>query len=290
MSWQIAAIIYSLMHAGFALVNQKFKIPGAVLGMWRGFGIFLALLPFSFFVTAPTSILFYVFVGINGILSGLSDNLYFEMSSRYNAGALLRFRPLSLIALILLWWIIYPEGLLKLLETPWIFTGVMLALACIPAAIFFIKKIPFSREALAFYTPLILLSTLVAFFNKMSMDQGEVESAIFYYILIQGAINGLTNTTLYLRHPDRKTFPSLFSKKVIKAGIAIIIALVGMQVAKNYAMKFTPNPAYVQAISYLSAVWATGFNWIRGIKDKSNIWAEFLLVFAAVALIALTKL
>ncbi len=135
MSWYISAIFYSFMHASFSLINQKFKIPGAVLAIWRGFGVFVVLLPFAFFISPPTSILFYVFVCINGILSGLYDNKLFEMSAKFGGGKFLRLRPLSLITLIILWWIISPESFFYIWNNQPIFWGIIGTLALVLFAI-----------------------------------------------------------------------------------------------------------------------------------------------------------
>lgn len=174
MSWYISAIFYSFMHASFSLINQKFKIPGAVLAIWRGFGVFVVLLPFAFFISPPTSILFYVFVCINGILSGLYDNKLFEMSAKFGGGKFLRLRPLSLITLIILWWIISPESFFYIWNNQPIFWGIIGTLALVLFAIFLIKKAPFSRDALISFLPIVAISTFVNIFNKMSMNQGSI--------------------------------------------------------------------------------------------------------------------
>lgn len=57
MLWVIDGLVYGFFTAIYTLFNQHYKLNGYVLGIWRGFGISLAFMPFCIFSGAGKRIL-----------------------------------------------------------------------------------------------------------------------------------------------------------------------------------------------------------------------------------------
>ena len=77
MLWIINGLVYGFFTALYTLVNQRNKINGYVLGIWRGFGIALLFLPFLFFLPLQTSAYNWFLLIFQGWMIGIYDSHLF---------------------------------------------------------------------------------------------------------------------------------------------------------------------------------------------------------------------
>ena len=287
--WWIAAIFFAFLSACFKLVNQQFKINPTVLMIWRGLGVAIVISPFLLFVSAPSHPLFYIIMIILGLLVAVADRLLFSAIAKFGAGPQSRLSPLAMVLTTLFWWILYPAKFLHLLGSPFILAGIILCLAACVMAVFILKKDKIDREVFLFILPIIILSSIIAILNKTAMSLAPFDQAVVYYIFIQSFVAGSMSLLIYrIKHYQVGT-RQVFSPSSIKAGMLIVLFLILSLICKNYSMVHTANPGYVQVINLSVPVWILLFNKIKGVQDKTNIWAGFIFVISAACLILLTR-
>ena len=77
MLWVIDGLVYGFFTAIYTLFNQHYKLNGYVLGIWRGFGISLAFMPFLYFFPVPESAYYWFLLIFQGLLIGVYDSHLF---------------------------------------------------------------------------------------------------------------------------------------------------------------------------------------------------------------------
>lgn len=86
MLWVIDGLVYGFFTAIYTLFNQHYKLNGYVLGIWRGFGISLAFMPFLYFFPVPESAYYWFLLIFQGLLIGVYDSHLFFASADFGAG------------------------------------------------------------------------------------------------------------------------------------------------------------------------------------------------------------
>ena len=78
MLWVFSGIFYGFFMSLYTFINQKYKINGYVLGMWRGFGVAIISLPVFFLVPFEKSSVFYILLTLQGILTGMIQVFFLQ--------------------------------------------------------------------------------------------------------------------------------------------------------------------------------------------------------------------
>jgi hypothetical protein len=285
--WWPWAVLKSMGSAGFVLVNQQAGLTGSTLMFWRGFGVALALLPLMLAVTLPVSPVFWAAVVANGVLVGISDTMVFNSARRFGAGPTSRLTPMGIWIGFALWLAIAPDYRAALLAEPLRFAGVLLAVVLAVAAMAFFRKDPVSRGALRFLVPVILLAGIIDVINKTAMDNtgASVVGGIVAYGFTVSLIAGSVSMLGRYWQTRRLNAAEFFTPHAAKYGLLMMGVIILTMATKNMAMHLTPNPTYVGVIALSAPLWVLAFNKLRGIPDRSNIWAGVLFVAASALLI-----
>ena len=109
MLWVIDGLVYGFFTAIYTLFNQHYKLNGYVLGIWRGFGISLAFMPFLYFFPVPESAYYWFLLIFQGLLIGVYDSHLFFASADFGAGPTSRFMAITALVTTFLWWFLTPE-------------------------------------------------------------------------------------------------------------------------------------------------------------------------------------
>jgi NADH:ubiquinone oxidoreductase subunit 6 (subunit J) len=121
------------------------------------------------------------------------------------------------------------------------------------------------------------------------MTSATLLPSLILYLWIQGLITGVILFFRTQKNTRKELIANLRKPKVMAAGSLIIFVVLMGMMAKNTAMAWTPNPAYVAAIGLLSPFWVMLFNKWRGVEDKADIRPGIAIVLAVSCLILVTS-
>lgn len=287
MTWIISALAFSFFSSLTMLVNQEFKVNGRLLSGLRGIGVGLVFMPLMFFVELPTSPLFWLFIGLEVIISTFFSQKLFEASAKYGAGATSITMVLSVAFGVVLWWIVDYRGFLELISDPLKLTGILVSLLFIAIGFYFVerKEIDKSIKQLRFMMPAVILLALIMINRKEIMEHSDFYSATVYYCTISIFGSGVINMIWYLKSKERQNDYPIRKKTLIKATIYITIASGLMIFTGNLSSLKAPNPAYVSALSLTSPIWIFLINRARNIKMYLNFKAMIILLIALASLV-----
>jgi len=286
--WWLAALCMSVMGSAYLLISQQTKLRSDILVMWRGFGVALVALPFVLMQSPPEDPWFYFYTISIGLFVGYFDFKILRASALFNAGVVTRVKPILIISVFVLWYLLNPTQFWVLVdETPLKFAAIVGLLGLGSAALYAAQKNSVSREALVYLMPVLVMGGIVDVFNKSAMVLAPYAQAVVYYMFIVGFCAGFGNLVQSMR---KKTFSGteIFSKNVVLAGLMVVVANAGYQLFKNYGMIYTPNPAYMTLIGFCTPFWVMGYNAIGGVKDKGNVKAELVFLASVLCLIWIT--
>lgn len=272
--WWAAALGCSVLTSLYIYINQIFRLPGAMMMVYRGFGQVVMLLPFAFLFEPIDNWQFYALCTLQGFLIAFDDNRLLRSSKAFGAEITGAVQPLSLGLIFALWLVIRPQQFFELTADIRRFLLVVACLAGIAFSIMGLNKIKASRKAFQYLLPVLFALSLNDVVNKESMHFGaaNLPSAIFYYILITAAVSGSANFYAFLRRHRPK---DLVNGKNLRCGTVFVVLGALLIVVKNLAMYLTPNPAYASALIFLYPLWiifanALYLRW-KGCKDYPGV-------------------
>lgn len=286
--WWIAAVIVSLVKAGFMLASQYMKVDGTLTVFWRGLIPFLVLTPCLFFIEIPTSLVFYSATCATALIASYTDIKAMNGAIKFGAGVSLRLMPYSLWGVFFVWVVVSPIYRESFLAQPMLALGVMGALMCAAIGSTFLRKCTLSKEAFIFFAPVLVCSIMVDVLNKTAMDSSSVLGGIIMYGWLQGVIVSFVCLVKQVL-VQKRSISTLFEKRVMYAGLLIGGGFLFANIFKNTAMTFTINPAYVSAIILLSPIWTSLFYRLKGEKEQANEWAGLLVVASSIMLVILAS-
>jgi hypothetical protein len=163
--------------------------------------------------------------------------------------------------------------------------GVLAALLTAAVSLFFMTRSPVTAGALRYFLPAVLATALIDPINKLTTRYthglpGALAYAIFTSLFVfLFLLPRMRNTGVPLR--------DIAARRFLLAGMAIGILSITFNIAKNLAMAWTPNPAFVTALIFCSGLWATAYARLRGEPDTHNVAAGTVFVLSALALMLL---
>lgn len=252
--WFIIALICSLLNGIFIYTNQVFKLAGPLFMVYRGWGQFLSLIPFIFFFSPIHNFTFYILCIVQGGLISFNDYRMFRSSKAFGAEVTGSLQPLVIAPIFILWLLVNPSDLIRMINHPLHFLAVILCLSGITFAILKMKQAKASSRAMRYLLPCLCLLSINDVINKESMMHGaeNLMSAIYFYCLITAFISGGVN---FLRYIQKHNVTELVKKQYRYKALFIIFMITLCMITKNYAMFLAPNPAYVAAIIFLYPLW-----------------------------------
>ncbi|MBP5615524.1 MAG: hypothetical protein J6X42_03115 [Alphaproteobacteria bacterium] len=290
--WVLFAITTSIVNAIYYLCNQNTRLSTSVFMIYRGFVVALLAVPFLSVYQPVGAWQFYAIAILQGLLVSYNDLQYLKTTRRYGAETVSSITPLSVAVVFGMWCFIEPMILRKYMSSPVRSLCIIAALCGIVYALMQYQRVRLSKAAFIMLIPVILVSTIVSVCNKTIMNYAE-DSAFglcWWRVFVTSLTIGIIHLILYIKR--RENVADLTAKQNL-IGTWIFILMPMSMVSKNMAMFYTANPAYVEAIVYMSLLWLMLFNRkLHFIKFKkmympmNKKWALLMLVSAIVLIVA----
>ena len=200
MLWIINGLVYGFFTALYTLVNQRNKINGYVLGIWRGFGIALLFLPFLFFLPLQTSAYNWFLLIFQGWMIGIYDSHLFFASANYGAGPTSRVMAVSALVTTLIWWIFTPSLFFDLVANDNAFITLIIVLFGFTVSYWYMIKDKVSRDLAKYMAPAVFALAAMSIATKEIAMMGQnVWANIAYYLVAKKVSNLLLNGSLKMK-------------------------------------------------------------------------------------------
>lgn len=293
MIWIINGLLYGFFTALYTLVNQKYKLNGYLLGIWRGFGIAVFFIPFTPLFPLPTSLYYWALLIIQGILIGFYDSHLFFASAQFGAGPTSRIMALVTIVTMVIWWMITPHEFVKVFENGTIFITLILVMFGFTISYWFMLKDKITRQLATYMAPVILALAFMSVITKdIAIHGSSTWAAITYYLSVSTFVSGCYNSFFYARREKlgfKKFFANVFSDTAIKAGLYVVSFSAALITAKTLALRVAPNPGYVTALLLTSPLFVLALNKYNKIPDDVSVKAGIFMIGFLIALIVLVN-
>ena len=287
--WWVSGFLSSFGVAGFVLFNQQAKINPLHLMVWRGLGIAALYLPVLLFIPLPTNLNFYLAMLVSGLCISYYDYKMFAGVRLYGAGSLSRLQPLGIMVMFVSWFLFsadYRQHFLGLGPEKTI--GIVLCLVIAMLALIFARRNPISRDALTFMIPMFIVLAGIDISLKVAITIVPPPEGVFLVPIFNSFVAGLISLFRCYRAEPGFQIRALFDRRIIGMIWLFFAFFVFMSIGKQYSVAAAPSPAYVMAIASMNTLWIFLFNHSRGIRDDSNLRAEFVFVLAVIGLILLS--
>ena len=250
--WIFLSFIYAITNAFYTNYNNQRRYDGYVLGIWRGFGISLALSPLLLTVPLNINSNYMIILIIQGLLIGLYDSHIFFASARFGSNSGSGFMATSLLITVFLWWILEINDYRDLLKNPSYFITLMIILCAYSISYWNMMRVKVNKEAEVYLYPAVFALAFMSIATRyIAIHGGTMYNGIVYYLTIACFVSGIYNLILYLKNKKqilKSAYPT------IKDGIKLIILSTILIAAKTAAMRLCENPGYVVAILLTSPV------------------------------------
>lgn len=294
MIWVIDGLVYGFFTAIYTLFNQHFKLNGYLLGIWRGFGISFAFMPFLYFFPVPTSAYYWFLLVFQGVLIGIYDSHLFFSSARFGAGPTSRFMAITALVTTFLWWMITPHEFEQLLKNGTVFMSLILVLFGFTVSYWQMVQSPVSQKVVKYMLPAVFALAGMSIATKAIAvhSQSGVWGAVIYYLVVATFVSGCYNLFFYLKtqKPAAKAFfGAVFDKKTVKPGIYMVAFSAALITAKTLALRVAPNPGYVTALLLVAPIFVFALNRYSKVPDDVSVKAGFSMVFFLLLMILLVN-
>lgn len=295
MLWVIDSLVYGFFTAIYTLFNQHYKLNGYVLGIWRGFGISLAFMPFLYFFPVPESAYYWFLLIFQGLLIGVYDSHLFFASADFGAGPTSRFMAITALVTTFLWWFLTPEQFEHLLGNGTVFISLILVLFGFTVSYWQMVQSPVSQKLVRYILPAVfaLAGMSIATKEIAVHSQSGVWGAITYYLAVALFVSGCYNLFFYLRTQKKCGFKQfaadVFNRRTVWPGIYMVAFSAALITAKTLALRVAPNPGYVTALLLVAPIFVYVLNRTRKIPDDVSVKAGFSMIFFLLLLILLVN-
>ncbi len=295
MLWVIDSLVYGFFTAIYTLFNQHYKLNGYVLGIWRGFGISLAFMPFLYFFPVPESAYYWFLLIFQGLLIGIYDSHLFFASADFGAGPTSRFMAITALVTTFLWWFLTPEQFEHLLGNGTVFISLILVLFGFTVSYWQMVQSPVSQKLVRYILPAVfaLAGMSIATKEIAVHSQSGVWGAITYYLAVALFVSGCYNLFFYLRTQKKRGFKQfvadVFNRRTVWPGIYMVAFSAALITAKTLALRVAPNPGYVTALLLVAPIFVYVLNRTRKIPDDVSVKAGFSMIFFLLLLILLVN-
>ena len=289
MLWVVNGLIYGFFTAIYLLFNQHFKINGYILGIWRGFGIFIIFSPCLLFYPIPHDFKYWLLLITQGLCIGIYDSHIFFASAKYGAGPTSRFMAVTVLLTTFGWWLLTPQKFLELLSQGNLVITLILILSGFSYCYWQMLDSPVSRSAALYTFPAVLALSAMSIITKyIAVQAHSLGQGLTYYLTVSTFISGLYNLLLYhYRTADIPKKQTIISRSTLRAGIILVGFSSLLIIAKTMALRIAPNPGYVTALLLIAPVFVYTLNRNYKIADTISLKSGFAMMFF-LALLVLT--
>jgi len=293
MLWIINGLIYGFFTALYTMFNQHFRLNGYILGIWRGFGIFLVCLPAVFFTAPQSGVYYWILLVSQGLMIGIYDSRLFFASAKYGAGPTSRFMSIVALVTTFIWWFITPDEFLQLLNNGTVFITLLLALFGFSFCYWQMVKSQISRQIAFYVLPAVFALAGMSIITKtIAIHSNSVWAALAYYLTVSTFVSGVYNTAMFIKTEKPSTtefFQRVFAPKVVKSGFYLISFSLMLITAKTLALRVAPNPGYVVALLLVAPLFVFALNQSLKIPDSISIREGFAMIFFLALLMVLVN-
>lgn len=293
MLWIINGLVYGFFTALYTLVNQRHKINGYVLGIWRGFGIAIIFLPFLFFLPIQDIAYNWLLLIFQGWMIGVYDSHIFFASANFGAGPTSRSLAVTAVITTILWWSVSPQSFFSLLRNSNAFITLLLVLFGFTVSYWYMIKDPVSKQVVTYTVPAVFaLAGMSVATKEIALMGQNVWANIAYYLVVATFVSGAYNTIFFIKrsHPGFKGFfQQVFAPKVIKIGFYIVSFSAALIASKTMAMRLAPNPGYVVALVLTAPIFVFLLNKYNRIPDNVSVKAGFSMLLFLVLLLLIVS-
>lgn len=284
MLWIIDGLVYGFFTAIYTLFNQHYKLNGYLLGIWRGFGIAFAFLPFLYFFPVPTSAYYWFLLVFQGLLIGIYDSHLFFSSAQFGAGPTSRFMAVTALVTTFLWWMLTPHLFDHLVHNGTVFISLILVLFGFTVSYWQMVQSPVSQKVVNYMLPAVfaLAGMSIATKEIAVHSTSGVWGAVAYYLVVATFVSGCYNLFFYLRTQKpsfSRFFSDVFNRETITPGIYLIAFSAALITAKTLALRVAPNPGYVTALLLVAPIFVFALNRSSKIPDNVSVKAGFSMIF-----------
>lgn len=258
MAWIILSLIYAITNAVYTTFNSKHHYNGYVLGVWRGFGIFLLSLPFLFSLPLDISLDYWLVLIMQGIMIGIYDSHLFFATGRYGTHASSGFMATTVWITALLWWGIDFAELKALIAEPIKLMTLMFILCGFSVSYWRMMRVHVSLEAERYLYPAVFALALMSIATRyIALNGGSAYAGVVYYLTIACFVSGVYNLVGFLHAPRNKNkLEELAAPLKNWNGVWLVGFSMVLITAKTLALRLADNPAYVVAMLLLSPMFA----------------------------------
>ncbi|MBO5038315.1 MAG: hypothetical protein J6C85_02510 [Alphaproteobacteria bacterium] len=258
MNWITLSLIYALTNAFYTTYNDKRNFNGYVLGIWRGFGITLLVLPL--FIALPAANLpssYFLILILQGLMIGVYDSHIFFASARFGGHASSGFMATTVLLTVFLWWTIDFSELAALFKNPPYLITLMLILSGFSISYWQMMKVRVSKQAESYLYPAVFALALMSIATRyIAIHGGSAYAGVIWYLSVSCFVSGLYNTVMFIFTPFSQSTPQTRHPK-LKAltaplykgqGVWLIVLSITLITAKTLALREAQNPGYVIAL------------------------------------------
>lgn len=303
--WAWFSLISTVFSAGFYLVNQYWRLPGAFLVFTMRVMIVALMTPFVQDLNWPSDPAFYATVALTVAVGTSADVRTFNASAKFGAGMVSRLMPVTVLVAFFLWFAVRPSLLFEYLARPSLALGIVASLACCVYFAMRLNRCEVSRSAMLFMAPALAGYTLTTVLNKYAMDFGQgaadFSGVVIGYMYVQSLI-ALVLVGPYILWQRRACVPLLAPvipvlphaqmklRPLLAASFAAAMVWIGHMVFKNYAMAYAESPSYQAAINLTAPVMIALVYRAVGHREETDVRAGMGIVAAALLLVVVTAL
>jgi hypothetical protein len=247
LSWVGLSTGSAVTAAIMPILHEKIRAERLSMLFWLRTVMLIIALPILFLVGWPTDPVFYVATFVTAFIWAYADLSSFRATEEFGAGPITRLIPLNVLVTFVMWVVVDPDVLYGYLDNPVQGAGIIAA-TC--GAVFFairMQKNPVSRHALRALGPVILMSGMGVVFAKIALDQADMHSGVFGYMVVQAFFMILIFGALEaVWHPVPR---AVFAGRVaIQTGFLMGLNSIAHLIFKSYAYQLVANPAYVSVV------------------------------------------
>lgn len=287
--WLIFALFLSFATAAFSAINRSFKMEGFRLNFYRMAWSFVLMTPFVLLLDWPAPSLFYAAAIMHGIAMVIGSAVVLNMASRHNGRVASMFIPVQIFVAFMLWVAVSPDMWDIYVFQPTNLIYVALPFALMTYCLFNMRQTDASFRLFLQIAPIGVMYAFADLFAKFALTDVSFWTTIIYLYLAFGS--GLLCATPFLFIPALRIKPQepLLVPKMLKGAFYLSIAgIIGFG-SFLVALKLSPNPAYVTAISTLAPVWIMLYHKHYNIPDEGDKRTALLMVLSAIMLVLLTS-
>ncbi|MBO7332101.1 MAG: hypothetical protein J6U64_00355 [Alphaproteobacteria bacterium] len=285
MLWVFSGIFYGFFMSLYTFINQKYKINGYVLGMWRGFGVAIISLPVFFLVPFEKNSVFYILLTLQGILTGLYDSSLFMATAKYGTRPTSKMLVFSVPLSLILTWVIRKGSFFVVWNKPVHFFIVILSVVGFMICYYKMLRKRVRKSLVFSIFPAVVAWSVMSSLTYEIMNYDNIAIGLIYYLTVAMLVSGIYNLFFYIwTEQGYLTWEyikrDIFSERVMTVGLLLILFSSVLIIAKGIALAFAPNTAYVTMLSLTFPLWVMFFNyWIKSKEESSVQWGVGVLFF-----------